>query len=251
MQPHPESDLFRCASCTHAFSVPREHETYDEDYYEVAHERWFKHPNTALFDRVADAIASGSTVLDVGCGKGHFLRHLQARRPDLTLTGIDLSAPEEAVGIQYLRGDIMTVDPGSFDAVVSLAVIEHIPNVSGFVQRLRSVVRPGGGVVTMTVNESSLLYRLAWAARPVTPIAFNRLYSAHHVQHFSRRSLATLLRSHDLRIERSWTHNVPLAAIDIPRDGFTGGILRAGMGGVCAVGAMTRSAYLQTVVARA
>jgi hypothetical protein len=56
MQPHPESDLFRCASCTHAFSVPREHETYDEDYYEVAHERWFKHPNTALFDRVADAI---------------------------------------------------------------------------------------------------------------------------------------------------------------------------------------------------
>jgi hypothetical protein len=32
---------------------------------------------------------------------------------------------------------------------------------------------------------------------------------------------------------------MPLAAIDIPRDGFTGGTLCASMGGVCAVGSMS------------
>jgi 2-polyprenyl-3-methyl-5-hydroxy-6-metoxy-1,4-benzoquinol methylase len=144
----------------------------------------------------------------------------------------------------------MTADPGQFDAIVSLAVIEHIADVTGFVKRLRSAVRPGGEVVTMTVNESSLLYRLARASRPIAPIAFNRLYSAHHLQHFTRRSLAALLQSHGLRLECAWTHNMPLAAIDIPAQGVAGGILRAGMGGVCAVGAITGSAYLQTVVAR-
>jgi 2-polyprenyl-3-methyl-5-hydroxy-6-metoxy-1,4-benzoquinol methylase len=250
MPPHPESAVYRCVSCTHAFSVPREHETYEDDYYEVEHRRWFEHPNTALFDHIAEAIPHSSTVLDAGCGKGDFLRHTHAQRPDLKLTGVDLAANENADGIRYLRGDIMTLDPGEFDAVVSLAVIEHIPEVVGFVQRLHSFVRPGGVVITMTVNESSLLYRLARAGRPVAPIAFNRLYSAHHVHHFTRRSLEKLLRSHDLTIERSWTHNMPLAAIDIPTDGLAGAVLRVGMGGVRLVGAWTGTAYLQTVVAR-
>lgn len=144
----------------------------------------------------------------------------------------------------------MTTDPGRFDAAVSLAVIEHIPEVVGFVQRLHSFVRPGGVVVIMTVNESSLLYRLARAARPAAPITFNRLYSAHHVHHFNRSSLELLLRSHGMQPEHSWTHNMPLAAIDIPANGVAGAVLRGGMWGVCAVGDWTETAYLQTVVTR-
>lgn len=247
MPPHPDSDLYRCASCTHAFGFPRKHETYEDDYYEVEHRRWFEHPNTALFARIAESLPRDSTVLDVGCGKGDFLRYLHAQRPDLKLTGIDLTENEDTDGIKYLCGDIMTVDPGKFDAAVSLAVIEHIPDVVEFVQRLYSFVRPGGVVAVMTVNEASLLYRLARATRPVAPITYSRLYSAHHVHHFTRRSLESLLGSHS-QIERSWTHNMPLAAIDIPASGLAGSALRVGMGGVCVMGDLTRTAYLQTVV---
>ncbi|HET9162858.1 MAG TPA: class I SAM-dependent methyltransferase [Solirubrobacterales bacterium] len=250
MPRHPDSDLYRCASCSHAFGFPREHETYDDDYYEIEHRRWFDHPNTALFDQIAEAIPPASAVLDAGCGKGDFLRHLHAQRQDLKLTGLDFTANENTNGIRYLQGDVMTLDPGKFDAVVSLAVIEHIPDVTEFVRRLYSFVRPGGVVAIMTVNESSLLYRLARATRPVTPITFNRLYSAHHVHHFTRQSLESLLQSRGARIERSWTHNMPLAAIDIPAEGIAGAVLRAGMWGVCVAGDRTGMAYLQTVIAR-
>lgn len=251
MPPHPESDLHRCTSCSHAFGLPQQHETYDDDYYDVEHRRWFEHPNTTLFEQIAVELPRNSAVLDAGCGKGDFLRHLHVQRPDLTLTGLDLTTKQEVDGIRFLRGDLMTVDPGKFDAVVSLAVIEHIPKVVEFVRRLYSFVRPGGTVVIMTVNESSLLYRLARATRSFAPITFNRLYSAHHVHHFTRQSLELLLRSNGGRIESSWTHNMPLAAIDIPAEGLTGATLRVGMWGVCAVGAKTGSAYLQTVMARA
>jgi hypothetical protein len=122
--------------------------------------------------------------------------------------------------------------------------------VSKFVRRLYSFLQPGGVVVIMTVNEVSLLYRLARVAHSVTPIAFNRLYSAHHIHHFTRQSLKYLLCSHGARIERSWTHNMPLAAIDIPAVGFTGAALRAGMLAVCMAGDWTNTAYLQTVVVR-
>jgi 2-polyprenyl-3-methyl-5-hydroxy-6-metoxy-1,4-benzoquinol methylase len=250
MPPHPDSDLYRCTSCSHAFGFPREHETYDDDYYEVEHRRWFEHPNTDLFDQIATAIPRSSAVLDAGCGKGDFLRHLHAQRPDLKLTGLDLTANENTNEIRYLQGDVMSLDPGSFDAVVSLAVIEHIPDVTDFVQRLYSFVRPGGVVAIMTVNESGLLYRLARATRPAMPITFNRLYSAHHVHHFTRQSLESLLRSYGAEIECSWTHNMPLAAIDIPADGVAGAVLRAGMWGVRVAGDRTGTAYLQTVIAR-
>jgi SAM-dependent methyltransferase len=186
----------------------------------------------------------------VGCGKGDLLRYLRDKRSDLTLTGIDLTTNADTEGIRFLQGDIMSMDPGEFDAAVSLAVIEHIPEVLTFVERVYSFVRTGGVVTFMTVNEDGLLYRVARTTRPISPLTFNRLYSAHHVHHFNRRSLENLLGSHS-RIERSWTHNMPLAAIDIPATGAAGMALRAGMAGICAVGDWTETAYLQTVVTRA
>lgn len=249
MPPHPDSNLYRCESCTHAFGFPREPETYEDDYYEVEHRRWFEHPNTKLFGQIADAVPRDSSVLDVGCGKGDFLRYLRKHRPDLGLTGIDFTENPDEDGINYLQGDIMSVDLSEFDAAVSLAVIEHIPEVVTFVERLYSFVRPDGVVAVMTVNETGLLYRMARATRPVVPLTFNRLYSAHHVHHFTRRSLEGLLGAYG-EIENSWTHNMPLAAIDIPVGGAAGAVMRVGMGGVCAVGDLTGTSYLQTVVTR-
>jgi SAM-dependent methyltransferase len=251
MPVHPESTLYRCVSCTHAFGLPRVHENYGSEYYDITHRLWFEHPNFQLFERIAKRIPLNSTVLDVGCGRGHFLTHLRRIRPDLTLTGIDYNSNDSSNGITFLSGDVMTVDPGTFAFVVSLAVIEHIPEVVEFVRRVRSFTRPGGEAAIMTLNDSSLLYRMARATRPVLPIAFNRLYSAHHLHHFTRRSLEELIESNGFSMEESWTHNAPLAAIDIPAEGLYGGVLRGGMWVVCRVGELQDSAYLQTVISKA
>lgn len=94
MATHPEADIYRCKCCTHAFSdpgsMPRQ-ESYDPDYYNDTHRRWFEHPNTALFERITAVIPTGASVIDVGCGRGDFLRHVHRNRPDVQLTGIDYS----------------------------------------------------------------------------------------------------------------------------------------------------------------
>src|SRR5689334_8370266 len=90
---HPDVVLRRCRACTHVFtdlSAMRSFENYEEDYFDDEHSRWFDHPNTALFDRIGRLIPRQASVLDVGCGRGDFLRHLARTRPDLQLTGIDL-----------------------------------------------------------------------------------------------------------------------------------------------------------------
>lgn len=230
-----------------------ESEPYAPDYFDEHHRRWFAHPNVALFARIAGGIPARASVLDVGCGRGDFLRYLRGTRPDLTLSGIDLSPNVATPGITFHQGDFLAADlAGPYDAVVSLAVIEHVADIRRFVARLRELTAPGGMVTVMTLNSSSLLYGLARAGRSLgVPLAFNRLYSRHHLHHFTRASLRRLLQADDLRIVADFTHNAPLAAIDIPvTSPVADTLLRSGMWLLCQAGNVTGRAYLQTITCR-
>lgn len=253
MAKHPEADIYRCSSCTHAFSdwasMPKQ-ETYGSDYYDDTHRRWFENPNTPLFDRLCAIIPQGASVFDVGCGRGDFLRHVQRQRPDVKLTGIDYS-PNEANNIRFLKGDVLTLDLRErFDVIVSLAVIEHVPDCRAFTKRLRELAKPDGSVAIMTLNESSVLYGLARAGRVVgIPLAFNRLYSRHHVHHFTRESLRQLLESCGLNVAQHLMHNAPLKAMDMPvHNPAAEAVLRAGVWAVFAAGSITSKTYLQTAI---
>jgi 2-polyprenyl-3-methyl-5-hydroxy-6-metoxy-1,4-benzoquinol methylase len=254
---HPETELYRCSTCTHAFSdvASMKHlEAYDPSYFEEEHRRWFDHPNFSLFARIAEVISKTPqvhAVLDVGCGRGDFLRYLKQRQPGLSLTGIDLSPNESVEGITFVQGEILTqAFEQQYDAVVSLAVIEHIADVKAFARRLAELTRPAGLVIVMTLNESSLLYRLARTLRSIgVTTAFDRLYSKHHIHHFTARSLEKLLTSHGLEVKERIFHNAPLAAIDIPSsNALVDGVLRTAMWGICLAGDLTNTSYLQTMI---
>jgi 2-polyprenyl-3-methyl-5-hydroxy-6-metoxy-1,4-benzoquinol methylase len=256
MAAHPEANIYRCECCTHAFSDPAsmpKQENYDPDYYDDTHRRWFEHPNTALFDRITAVISQGGAVLDVGCGRGDFLRHVHRKRPDVQLTGIDYSWNQDEI-IHFLQGDAFKLDiRDRFDVVVSLAVIEHVPDCVAFAKRMRELAKPGGTLVVMTLNESSILYGLARIGRALgVPMAFDRLYSRHHVHHFTRASLCRLLESCGLKVSRHIMHNAPLEAVDLPvRSRTADAVLRVGLRVVFAAGFVLSKAYLQTVICSA
>jgi 2-polyprenyl-3-methyl-5-hydroxy-6-metoxy-1,4-benzoquinol methylase len=257
MARHPEADLYRCLRCTHAFShldsIP-DLEPYQANYFDGDHKRWFENPNTELFRKIAALIPKGASVLDAGCGPGHFLQYLHKIRPDLKLCGIDLIDNPDVEGIRFLKGDIAEVAVNeTFDAVVSLATIEHLPDVAGFADRLRALTKPNGIIAVMTVNESSILYGLARAGRRLhVSLAFNRLYSRHHLNHFTRESLRTLLRSRGLIVSSEMVHNPPLAAIDIPVESkLMDALLRTAMWTLCKAGDITNGSHLQTIICRA
>ena len=229
---HPEADIFRCGSCTHVFSDPDSmpiQEAYDEAYFYETHRRWFEHPNISLFREISDMIPLGSSVLDVGCGRGDLLKYLRIKRPDLRLTGVDYS-PNNSEGIRYLQGDVLTLEIAEkFDVVIALAAIEHVPNCVAFARRLHELATPGGSVVVMTINESSLLYGVARAGRAMgIDLAFNRLYSRHHLHHFNRQSLCQVLESNGLKVAKQIMHNAPVRAMDLPvRNSVFEAVLRA------------------------
>jgi 2-polyprenyl-3-methyl-5-hydroxy-6-metoxy-1,4-benzoquinol methylase len=99
--------------------------------------------------------------LDLGCGEGMLTRELArvARR----VTGIDCDAPTLALAardaaadnVEYVLGDFLThpFEAGSFDAVVSVALLHHVDAARGL-ERMRDLVRPGGTLALVGLARS-------------------------------------------------------------------------------------------------
>ena len=257
---HPQVELYRCTHCTHRFSrlkpgVPIE--PYNAAYFEQTHKNWFAHPNFGLFEQIAlliDEEPAPRTVIDVGCGKGDLLRYLAGRpATQATLTGVDLITNETASKVRFIEGDALSVDLDTqFSVVVTMNTIEHVEDAHAFVQRIKSLTKPGGLVIIQTPNDASLLYMAARAAKRLgVVLPINRIYDRHHLHHFTPASLARLLESRGLTRVDAIMHNVPIAAIDIPVSSpVAETVLRMGVQILFGLGAMTGRTYSQTAIYR-
>jgi SAM-dependent methyltransferase len=247
--------LYRCPECDHCFTdiASLEHLGEYDPEWESHHENWFANPNLALFDLVADQIDAENPrarVLDIGAGRGELLAYLRQRNAALELTGIDLSLKPSIDGVEILLGDIATLDlgPRQWDVVVSLATIEHVWDVQGFVRRMNELLVPGGLAIVMTPDDRSVLYATARALNRVGWRApFEQLYERFHLNHFNSKSLRTLIERSGFELLAHHHHNIPLAAVDTPTNSA---VLRMGVWGTFVLGRLSGRTYEQTVVAR-
>jgi SAM-dependent methyltransferase len=246
--------LHRCPACDHCFTDPESLERpgmYDKDW-EALHSNWFANPNVALFEHVARAVAQhqpAAAVIDIGAGRGELLTYLHDRDPGLSLTGIDIALEPDIPGVEVVREDVMAADFGGrqWDVAVSLATVEHLADVREFAERLRSLLVPGGLAIVSTNNERGVPYDVARVLRRVRyATAFERLYDRHHLNHFNPTSLKILMERSRFKVLELRRHNIPLAAVDMPRESL---VLRAGVWGTFALGRLTGRTFFQTVVA--
>ena len=116
---------------------------------------------------------SGQRVLDVGCGGG-ILADSMARK-GANVLGIDLST--KALKIAQLHAleaqtpsidyrevsaeDLADEQPGQFDAVTCMEMMEHVPDPSSIVQACSRLVKPGGWVFFSTLNRNSKSFLFA------------------------------------------------------------------------------------------
>jgi 2-polyprenyl-6-hydroxyphenyl methylase/3-demethylubiquinone-9 3-methyltransferase len=129
--------------------------------------------NPARLDYIeARAGLAGRRVLDVGCGGG-LLAEGMARR-GARVTGIDLApgalevarlhALESGIAVDYREiaaESLAEAEPGSYDLVTCLEMLEHVPDAPAIVAALGRLVRPGGDVVCSTINRNAKSFALA------------------------------------------------------------------------------------------
>lgn len=122
-------------------------------------------------DAKAAKCLEGLRILDIGCGGGLVCEPLA--RLGAEMTGID-PAPEaveaakahaEAQGltIDYcaLTAEAVAATGASYDAVLLLEVVEHVPDVPAFLRVVATLTKPGGVVILSTLNRTLKSYALA------------------------------------------------------------------------------------------
>lgn len=130
-------------------------------------------------------------IIEVGCGAGWLCPSLKSFGQ---VTATDLSehvlarAAERNPDVRFVAGDFMTLEfkPDSFDVVISLEVLSHVSDHADFIQKLSTLLRPGGVLMLATQN------------RPVLE-RFNRVEKQQRGQlrrWFDRDELAALLQPH-------------------------------------------------------
>lgn len=116
---------------------------------------------------------AGKRVVDVGCGGG-ILSDSMARAGAQVL-GIDLSTKPLRVaelhameagteGVEYREVAVEALaaeQPGSFDVVTCMEMLEHVPDPASVVSALATLVKPGGWVFLSTLNRNAKSFLLA------------------------------------------------------------------------------------------
>ncbi len=120
-----------------------------------------------LFRSLSGAV-KGSTLraLDIGGGSGAALdrlREADARFGDTVVVDMDDGAKRiaESRGHTFFHGRIEDYhSDGLFDIVLMLNLIEHVANPAEVLQKVATLLRPGGRIVLQTPNWRSLDHRL-------------------------------------------------------------------------------------------
>lgn len=173
---------FRGSHGWRASYKPRVEVSWANKFYLDAHRlrvREFFGRNAAIFPDLINSndgrlqavlahIGPTDLIVEVGCGKGRFLRAIKAARPKARCTGIDPSPvlaahlPSEFSKMPGTLESIPLPDD-SHDVVFSVEAIEHTANPDGAVAEMIRVARPGGWVIIVDKH------RARWGERDCPP----------------------------------------------------------------------------------
>lgn len=170
--PLPGGNLYRCRSCGLAFRHPHlDKAGLDMLYRQGNAESWQAASSARMDWRIANQwikqyLPTESSVLDVGCFDGGFLRSVGSdyRRSGIEIHEAARKKAQEA-GIHLIGTDFsgLAKTKTVFDAVTSFDVIEHTHNPLAFLADLVCVARENGIVIVSTGNSDALAWRLLGA----------------------------------------------------------------------------------------
>ncbi len=138
-------------------------------------------------------------ILDVGCGTGDFLQVCE--QTGWSIAGIEPNEKARQLAstktgfkdYQRTVEELIESNPESFDVITMWHVLEHVPNLADFIDKIKSLLKPNGVLVVAVPNFKSWdakHYNSYWAAYDVP----------RHLWHFSRKSMERIFSEFDMKI---------------------------------------------------
>ncbi|MBI3463391.1 MAG: class I SAM-dependent methyltransferase [Planctomycetes bacterium] len=216
-------DVIDCQRCqfTHVVPLPQQdqlEQIYRTEYYTTVKPTYFERTAEDLewWNAVYDEwyaeferhlSSDRRRILDVGSGPGFFLRRGTER--GWTIQGIEPSkqaaAHARSLGLEVII-DFLTADTakqlGGFDVVHLHEVLEHLPSPVETLRLAHGLLNPGGLLSVVVPNDYNPLQALVQQQRNGAPWW---VVPPHHLNYFSGKSLARLVRKAQFAVLRRTT----------------------------------------------
>lgn len=164
LSPAEKISIFRCKESGYRFYYPFEI-TGDSKFYEKLQENeWYYMPWKWEHQVCNKFIKENTKILEVGCGKGDFLRKVKSEFANIDCVGLELnqssvSSEKKLQVICSTIEDFSLSNEGVFDIVCSFQVLEHVPTVNCFLKaNIRCLKEDGLLVISVPNNNSFIKY---------------------------------------------------------------------------------------------
>ncbi len=177
-----------------------------------------------MIDGLLAEVPAGAAVLEVGCGGGQLACEVARRRPDLHITGLDLSAEQVARArrrartlgdrVRFVEGSALDLpfETGWFGAAWSVASIKHWPDQRRGLTEMVRVLQPGGLLAVLEADRGCHLddarafvgrWRIPAALRPLALMMFRTYVAGQGLDLDDARAHLAALPLVDVRAERT------------------------------------------------
>lgn len=189
-----ELHLYRCEATGMEFWRPAEIAGNEDFYRELsAVARRYYQDWRWEYDLVQPYLAEQSRLIEIGCGRGYFLRNTEHKVG--FAKGIEFN--REAIADKVTRWDIegstiekvAEAEGPSFDLICSFQVLEHVVDPASFIRGALAAMQPDGLLVLSVPNQ---------AHRPFLKRSDPLDFPPHHMNHFTVETLRRIAEAFDL-----------------------------------------------------
>ncbi|BAU11551.1 hypothetical protein LEP3755_20500 [Leptolyngbya sp. NIES-3755] len=155
--------ICRCLETGYRFYYPFSLIGQSELYHQLQDYPWYYADWKWEYQIAAEVIQANQKVLEIGCGRGKFLKFLQNQ--GAVCVGCELN--DDAVLVAKANGlevrkqtiqDLSRTQAALYDVVCSFQVLEHVVEVQSFLQAAIAALKPGGKLIVGVPNSNPFLY---------------------------------------------------------------------------------------------